>query len=142
MKKIQWAFFEKLQFQIFYLIKQGQQQEVKLLRVVPFILMESKYKQYNSILYSRCKKKNAISFKICLLIWPGEKKGIKSWFYSKNQISTLLVSESRHFLKLTAFFFLKPLWRIELYCLYLDSIKMKGTSLSNSNSCCRPCFIR
>ena len=50
-----------------YLIKQGQEEKVKLLKEVPFILMESKFYQYFLLLHIRFKKKNAVIFEKCLL---------------------------------------------------------------------------
>ena len=67
MKKIQRAFFEKTQFSVVHLIKQGTEQEVKLLKEVPLILMESNCCQSFWLLHSGFKKKNAVSFEKCLL---------------------------------------------------------------------------
>ena len=45
-----------MQFSVFYLIKQYREEEVKLLKEVPFILMESKFYQYFLLLHSGFKK--------------------------------------------------------------------------------------
>ena len=59
MKKILPANFEKLQFEVFYLIKQGLEHEVKSFKQVPLNFI---------IVYSGFKKINAVSFEICCRI--------------------------------------------------------------------------
>ena len=68
MKKILPANFEKLQFEVSYLIKQGLEHEVKSLKQVPLNLIKSEWNQRFIIVYSGFKKINAISFEICCLI--------------------------------------------------------------------------
>ena len=71
MTKIQRAFFEKMRFYFLYLMKQVRDQKVKLLKEVPLILVEPKCSQYFSLLHGGFKKKNAVSFKMCLLLGIG-----------------------------------------------------------------------
>ena len=78
MKKIQRAFFEKMRFYFLYLMKQVGEQEVRLLKEVPLILVEPKFYQYFLHLRGGFKKKNTIGFEICLLICSGERKKLKT----------------------------------------------------------------
>ena len=59
-------------------MKQVWDQKVKLLKEVPLILVEPKFYQYFLLLHSGFKKKNAISFEICLLICSRERKKLKT----------------------------------------------------------------
>ena len=68
MKKFLPANFEKLQFEVSYLIKQGLEHKVKSLNEVPLNLIKSDCHQYFIIVHGGFKKKNAISFEICLLV--------------------------------------------------------------------------
>ena len=68
MKKFLSADFEKLQFEVSYLIKQCLDHEVKSLRQVPLNLIKSEWNQYFIIVYSGYKKINAVSFEICPLV--------------------------------------------------------------------------
>ena len=72
MKKIQRAFFEEMRFYFLYLMKQVREQEVRLLKEVPLILVEPKCYQYFLLLHRGFQKKNAVSFKMCLILGIGK----------------------------------------------------------------------
>ena len=74
MKKFLPANFEKIQFQVSYLIKQGLQHEAKSLKQVPLNLIISEWNQLFMIVHGGFKKKNAISFEICPLIGLGSEE--------------------------------------------------------------------
>ena len=82
---------------------------VKSLKEVPLNLIESEGNQYFIIVYSRFKKINAVSSKICPLVGLGSEK---FYFYYKVRIFPVFPLQGlmrEHISKLIAFIFLNPL---------------------------------
>ena len=142
MKIFWWADFEKLQFYVSYLIKQGLEYEVKSLKQVPLNLIKSEWYQHFIIDDSGFKNLNAISFEIRSLVGLGSEE-ILFYYKVRNFPVFLLYGVMReHISKLIAFFFLNPPWTMIKSWFHSDIIKFRGTCLSDFTLCSKPCFIR
>ena len=89
-------------------MKQVRDQKVKLLKEVPLILVEPKCYQYFSLLHRGFKKKNAVSFKMCLLLGIGKGEILFLLWNQGFQPFSLSWTNEETYFKTNGIFFLKP----------------------------------
>ena len=118
----QWS-FEKLRFQDFYLMKQGQNWqvlEVKLLKEVPFKVIHCKKCSNTFLLHIHFKKKMGLVFGwVPLFHWEGEISNF-TLFTIKGKITPPPSGTRGLIQKLTPFFFLKWVWGRKVLLFFLQ----------------------